>query len=81
MDHKKILLGVCALVIIGVLVVAQTGNSDLVTGMIGCKMSKTTGSGIMLCFVVIKLVAIAVVSLIFSVIFCYTYKVIVKPKK
>jgi len=78
---KKILLGLSVLVIIGILGVAQFGNADLVTGMIGYKSAGMHKSSFVLCFVVVKLVALAVVTFIVSAIFWWTHKLIIKPKK
>ena len=68
------------ILILGVLGIAQTGNSDLITGMIGSKMAGSYKSSFILCFVLLKLVAIAVVSFIFSLVFWYTHKLIMKKK-
>ncbi len=69
------------IVILGILAVAQTGNSDLITGMMGYKMTKDYSSSAVLGFVALKLVAIALVSFIFSVIFWSTHKWIMAKKK
>ena len=66
--------------ILGILGIAQTGNPDLITGMLGYKMAGTYKSGFILCFALMKLVAIAVVSFIFSFIFWKTHKWVMKKK-
>ena len=68
------------IVILGILAVAQTGNPDLITGMLGYKMSGSYKSSFILCFVVMKLIAIALISFIFSLVFWYTHKWVMKKK-
>lgn len=68
------------LVILGILGIAQTGNPDLITGMLGSKMAGSYKSSFILCFVLMKLVAIAVISFVFSFVFWKTHKWIMKKK-
>lgn len=75
--NRAIVLGVIAVLV--VLGIAQTGNSDLITGMIGYKMAKSNPSFV-LCFAVLKLLVIALVSFIFSIIFWTTHKWVMKKK-
>ncbi len=82
MNKNIIIVSSVFIVVLGVLAIAQIGNSDLITGMIGYKMTKSYNSGTILGFVGLKLIAIALVSFIFSVIFWYTNKwVMAKNKK
>lgn len=67
------------IVILGILGIAQTGNPDLITGMMGYKTANFKSSFI-LCFVLMKLVAIAVISFVFSYVFWKTHKWIMKKK-
>jgi uncharacterized membrane protein len=76
--NKNIFIIAGVIVVLGVLAIAQTGNSDLVTGMLGYKVAG--GSGFILCFAVLKLLVIALVSFIFSVIFWSTHKWIMKKR-
>ena len=68
------------ILILGVLGIAQTGNADLITGMIGSKMSGSYKSSFILCIVLMKLVVIAVISFIFSFVFWKTNKWVMKKK-
>lgn len=79
MNKNTFIVSVIILVL-GILGIAQTGNPDLITGMIGSKMSGNYHSGFILCFVLMKLVVIAVVSFIFSFIFWKTHKWVMKKK-
>jgi len=76
--NKIIILGVA--MVLGILAIAQTGNSDLITGMIGYKMVKSYNPSFVLCFAALKLVAPALVSFIFSAIFWFTHKWVMKKK-
>ena len=80
MDKKQIIIGLAVLVVLGVVGITQFGSPDLVTGMVGAKMASGHGSGFMLCWVVVKLVSLAIVTFIVSAIFWYTKKLILGKK-
>jgi|TARA_Y100000310_G_scaffold345395_1_gene464427 uncharacterized membrane protein len=81
MDNK-ILIGLAVLVVLGVVGITQLGNADLVTGMVGAKMAGGGyGGGFMLCWVVVKLVSLAVVTFMVSAIFWWTKKLVLGNKK
>lgn len=78
--NKNTLIISGVVVALGVLAVAQTGNPDLITGMLGHSMTKSSSSGFILGFAALKLIVIALVSFIFSVIFWTTHKWVMKKK-
>ncbi len=80
MNKNIIIVSSVIIVVLGVLAIAQTGNPDLITGMVGYKMAKSYYPGDILGFVVLKLIAFALVSFIFSVIFWHTRKWVMKKK-
>ena len=77
---KKIALVSTVIAVLGILAIAQSGNSDLITGMVGYKMAGHSNPSFVVGFIVLKLAAVALVSLIFSVIFWKSYKMVVKKK-
>ncbi len=78
--NKNTILVLGIVIALGVLSIAQSGNPDLITGMIGYKMTKSYHPGFMLGFVILKLLAIALVSFIFSAVFWFTHKWVMKKK-
>lgn len=68
MNKNNILIS-GVVVAIGILAIAQTGNTKLITGMMGYKMAKGYHPSFILGLAVLKLLAIAVVSFIFSTVF------------
>ena len=80
MNKNIIIVSSVIIVVLGVLAIAQTGNPDLITGMVGYKIEKSYDPGTILGFVVLKLIAVALVSFIFSVIFWHTRKWVMKKK-
>jgi len=81
MDKKQIIIGLAVLVVLGVVGITQFGSPDLVTGMVGAKMAGSHGSSFMMCWVVVKLVSLSIVTFIVSAIFWYTKKLIFGSKK
>jgi hypothetical protein len=79
MNKNNILIS-GVVVAIGILAIAQTGNAELITGMMGYKMAKSYHPGFILGLAVLKLLAIALVSFIFSTVFWYTHKGVMKKK-
>jgi|ETN01SMinimDraft_4_1059930.scaffolds.fasta_scaffold275700_1 hypothetical protein len=77
---KKLVLGLSALVVLGILGVAQYGSPELVTGMVGAKMAGTGGCGFILGWIIIKLISLAVVTFMVSVIFWYAKKLVLGKK-
>ncbi len=78
--NKNILLVSGVIAVLVVLGIAQTGNPDLITGMIGYKMVKSYHPSFILGFAALKLIVIALVSFIFSIIFWTTHKWVMKKK-
>ncbi len=78
--NKNIILILSIVAVLGVLAIAQTGNSDLITGMTGYKMAGSYNPNFVFCFTILKLVAVALLSFIFSLIFWYTHKWVMKKK-
>ncbi len=78
--NKNTILVSGVLVAIGVLGIAQSGNPELITGMMGYKMAGSHKSSFILGLVALKLLALAVVSFIFSAVFWYTHKWVMKKK-
>lgn len=79
--NKKIVLVSSILVILAIFSIAQSGNQDLITGMFGYKMTASYSSNFIFCFVILKLIAVAAVSFIFSLIFWYTHKWVMRSKR
>jgi hypothetical protein len=78
---KKIVLGLSALVVLGILGIAQYGSPELVTGMVGAKMAGGGhGCGFILGWIIIKLICLAVVTFMVSAIFWWTKKLILGKK-
>lgn len=78
---KRIIIVSGVIVVLAVLAIIQTGNSDLITGMVGYKITKSHDPAAILGCIVLKLVAIALVSFIFSIVFWETHKWVMQKKK
>ena len=78
MEKNAVIVSSVVIAVIGVLAVSQSGNPDLITGMVGYKLSKGHHASSILGFIVIKLVAISVVTFLVSLIFWKTQKWVMK---
>jgi len=78
---KRVYIAALALIIIGTVAVAQSGNPTMITGMMGYKKGPSHSGGLMVAFVILKLIALAIASFVFSAVFWLTHKWIMCPKK
>ncbi|MAG50398.1 hypothetical protein CL621_02020 [archaeon] len=67
-------------IVIGILAVAQTGNPDMINGMMGYKVTKGYNAGGILGLVILKVITISVLTFIVSLIFWKTHKWVMKKK-
>ena len=78
MNKNALIISVVVIAIVGAVAVSQSGNPDLITGMVGYKMSKGHHTASLLGFIIIKLVAISIVTFLVSLIFWKTHKWVMK---